>query len=192
MEGLKRYETVVTARTYYPIYFRISNRDGSLVYGSRNFNEIGYSNRDKVMSTVTMGKESLEEVRPPGRKRRFRIISIPMPREGKPDYVVQVATHLRFVTKSLSHFKWNMLAALPIILILGSLGGWMLARRSLSPIGYITSKAEHITSNNLNERLASRGTDDEMDHLIQTINGMIARLESSFTRMSEFTADASH
>jgi signal transduction histidine kinase len=31
-----------------------------------------------------------------------------------------------------------------------------------------------------------------MDNLIQTINGMIARLEGSFKRISEFTADASH
>jgi signal transduction histidine kinase len=31
-----------------------------------------------------------------------------------------------------------------------------------------------------------------MDELIRTINGMIARLESSFKRMAEFTADASH
>jgi heavy metal sensor kinase len=190
-EGLKGYENVVTARTYYPIYFRISNRDGSLLYGSRNFDEIGYRNRDKVMSADTMGKESWEEVESP-RKRTFRIISTPMPREGSPNYVVQVATNLVFVSKSLSNFIANMMAAFPILLVLGSLGGWVLARRSLSPIGYITSKAEHITSNNLNERLASRGTDDEMDHLIQTINGMIARLESSFTRMSEFTADASH
>jgi heavy metal sensor kinase len=115
-----------------------------------------------------------------------------MPREGKPIYVVQVATHLRFVRKSLSHFKGNMLAAFPIILVLGSLGGWILARRSLSPIGYIASKARSITSNNLDERLATRGTDDEMDDLIRTINEMIARLESSFKRISEFTADASH
>jgi heavy metal sensor kinase len=67
-----------------------------------------------------------------------------------------------------------------------------LARRSLSPIGYIASKARSITSENLSERLHPRGTDDEMDDLIQTINGMIARLESSFKRMAEFTADASH
>jgi heavy metal sensor kinase len=85
-----------------------------------------------------------------------------------------------------------MLAAFPIILVLGSLGGWILTRRSLSPIGYIASKAKSITSNNLSERLATRGTNDEMDNLIQTINGMIARLESSFKRISEFTADASH
>jgi heavy metal sensor kinase len=84
------------------------------------------------------------------------------------------------------------LAAFPILLILGSLGGWILARRSLAPIGYIASKAQSITSQNLNERLTPRGTDDEMDDLIQTINGMIERLEGSFKQMAEFTADASH
>jgi len=72
------------------------------------------------------------------------------------------------------------------------LGGWFLARKSLSPIGYIASKAQSISSNNLSERLIPRGTKDEMDELIQTINGMIARLDASFKRMAEFTADASH
>jgi heavy metal sensor kinase len=191
-QALKNFESGVTARTYYPIYFRILNRDGSLLYVSRNFDEIGYKDSDNVMSGVTKGKESLEEVKPPGRRRTFRIISIPMPREGRPNYVVQVATHLRFVRKSLSHFKGSLLAAFPIVLVLGSLGGWVLARRSLAPVGYIASKARSITSNSLDERLATRGTDDEMDHLIRTINEMIARLENSFKRISEFTADASH
>jgi heavy metal sensor kinase len=96
------------------------------------------------------------------------------------------------VRKNLSNFRSNLLTALPIILVLGSLGGWVLARRSLSPIGYIASKARSITSENLSERLKVRGTDDEMDDLIRTINEMIVRLEESFKRMAEFTADASH
>jgi heavy metal sensor kinase len=75
---------------------------------------------------------------------------------------------------------------------LGSLGGWFLARRSLAPVAYIAAKARTITSSNLGERLSPRGTDDEMDHLIATINAMIERLEGSFRRMAEFTADASH
>ena len=86
----------------------------------------------------------------------------------------------------------SLLLTLPIVLILGSLGGWVLARRSLSPIGYIASKTQSITSENLSERLASRGTGDEMDDLIRTINEMIGRLEDSFKRMAEFTADVSH
>jgi heavy metal sensor kinase len=67
-----------------------------------------------------------------------------------------------------------------------------LARKSLSPIGYIASRTQNITAENLSERLIPRGTGDEMDDLIQTINGMIARLDASFKRMAEFIADASH
>jgi heavy metal sensor kinase len=185
-------ENRVTVRTFYPIYFRVLKADGSLFYISKNFNEIQYSPRDEAMPNFKEGNESWEEVRSPGRRRTFRMIHFPMYKGGRLAYVIQVATHTRFVRKSLSHFKGNLLAAFPILLVLGSLGGWVLARKSLSPIGYIASKAEHITSNSLNERLATRGTDDEMDNLIQTINGMIARLEGSFKRISEFTADASH
>jgi heavy metal sensor kinase len=72
------------------------------------------------------------------------------------------------------------------------MGGWILARRSLSPIGYIASKTRSVSSQNLSERLTPKGAGDEMDDLIGTINGMIARLESSFKRMAEFIADASH
>jgi heavy metal sensor kinase len=189
---LKDFEGGVTARTYYPIYFRVLNPDGSLLYISKNFNEIDYKHQDKLVSHPGKGEVTWEEVRSPGRRRTFRIINVPMHREGRLTYIIQTATHLRFVRKSLSNFKSNILAAFPIILVLGSLVGWVLARRSLSPIGYIASKAQSITSNNLNERLTARGTDDEMDSLIRTINEMIARLESSFKRIAEFTADASH
>jgi heavy metal sensor kinase len=189
---LKDFEDEVTVRTFYPIYFRLLNADGSLLYISANFNEIHYGHRDTVMANVREGKESWEEVRSPGRRRTFRVINAPMYRDGKLTYIIQVATHTRFLRKSLTHFKGNLLTAFPIVLVLGSLGGWILARRSLAPVGYIASKARSLTSNNLDERLATRGTDDEMDDLIRTINEMIARLESSFKRISEFTAEASH
>ena len=153
---------------------------------------MGYVANDRVLTNARNGKETREEIHSPGRRRTFRIISTPVYKDGKLAEIIQLGTHLRFVRKNLSHFRSNILVALPIILVLGSLGGWILARRSLSPIGYIASKARSITSENLSERLNPRGTDDEMDDLIRTINEMIARLESSFKRMAEFTADASH
>jgi len=189
---IKDFESGVTVRTYYPIYFRVLQADGSLFYISKNFSEIPYNPRDKTMPNLKEGDESLEEVRSPGRRRTFRMIHYPLYKEGRLAYVIQVATHTRFVRKSLSDFRGNLLAAFPIVLVLGSLGGWVLARRSLAPVGYIASKVRSFTSNNLDERLATRGTDDEMDHLIQTVNEMIARLENSFKRIAEFTADASH
>jgi heavy metal sensor kinase len=189
---LKNFEMEVATRTYYPIYFRILDQDGASLYISEGFKKIKYTFSDKIMADARNGKKTRESVRSPVRRTPYRIVTTPVYRDGSLAYVIQAGTHLRFVRKSLSHFKRNILAVFPIILVLGSLGGWILARRSLSPIGYIASKAQSITSESLGERLTLRGTNDEMDELIRTINGMIARLESSFKRMAEFTADASH
>jgi len=191
-ESLKSFEFGVASRTYYPLYFRVLDAEGAIFYASEGMRGIEYKVDEKVMSLARKGRNNIEKIHSPGRRRPFRFISAPLYRDGKLAYIVQLGTHLRFIRKSLSGFKRNIMAAFPIVLVLGSLGGWLLARRSLSPIGYIASKAQSITSQNLSERLAPRGTDDEMDDLIRTINEMVARLESSFKRMAEFTADASH
>lgn len=189
---LKNFELGVVTRTYYPIYFRVLDRDGTSLYVSKGFKGIKYTFSEKMMTNARNGRKTIETIRSPTRRTPYRIINTPVLRDGSLTYVLQLGTHLRFVRKSLSHFRSNILIAFPIALVLGSLGGWILARRSVSPIGYIASKTKSITSKTLGERLSPRGTGDEMDDLIGTINGMIARLESSFKRIVEFTADASH
>jgi heavy metal sensor kinase len=192
IEAIRNFEGGVMPRTYYPIVFRVLNENGTPHYISKRFREVEYGLRDDVLTNARNGKATLEEIRRSRRGEPFRIISTPFYTDGRLTYIIQVGTPLRFVRKSLLNFRSNMLAAVPIMLILGVLGGWVLSRRSLSPIGYIAAKAQSITSQNLSERLRPRGTGDEMDDLIQTINEMIGRLESSFKRMAEFTADASH
>jgi len=191
-EVFKNYESEVTVRSYYPIYFRVLNGKGSTVYVSKNFLETQYASNEQVLQNARNGKATFENIDSPGGRRPFRILNTPFFKDGGLIYIVQLGTHLHLMRKDLSRLRRNILAAFPILLILGSLGGWILARRSLAPIGYIATKAQSITSQNLNERLTPRGTDDEMDDLIQTINRMIERLESSFKRMTEFTADVSH
>lgn len=189
---LKSFENHMEARTLYPVYFRVLMENGDYFYSSNKFKEIGYIRDEGVWIKVRNGKEMRENVRPLGRRPSYRVITTFLPVHGHPGYIIQVGTHLKFVRKSLANFKSNMLITLPILVLLGSLGGWFLARKSLSPIGYIASRAQNITSENLSERLIPRGTGDEMDDLIQTINAMIARLDASFKRMAEFIADASH
>ncbi len=189
---LMRFEDEVMARKYYPFFFQILDKEGKPIYISKEFREIGYVTHDRVLTNARNRKETREEIRSGGSKTPYRIISTPIYGNGELTGIIQLGTHLRFVRKNLSHFTSNILVALPIILVLGTMGGWILARRSLAPIGYIASKARSISSQNLSERLTPRGTGDEMDDLIRTINEMMARLESSFKRMAEFTADASH
>jgi len=190
--SLTRFEDDVMPRKHYPFVFQILDPDGKTLYHSKDFWKVGYEHKETVLVNARNKKVTREEIRSPRRRTPYLIISTPVYRDGKLTEIIQLGTHLRFVRKNLSHFRNNILIALLIVLVLGVLGGWILARRSLSPIGYIASKARSITSENLTERLHPRETGDEMDDLIHTINEMIARLETSFKRMAEFTADASH
>ncbi len=189
---LMKFEDEVMMRKFYPFFFQILDKNGRPLYISKDFREIGYESKDQVLANARTGKETREKIQSPKRRTPYRIISTPVYKNGELAEIIQLGTHLRFVRKNLVHFRNNILIALLITLVLGTLGGWILARRSVSPVGYIASKAKTITSKTLSERLHPRGTGDEMDDLIGTINGMIARLESSFKRMAEFTADASH
>lgn len=189
---LKNFEYHIEARALYPIYFRVLTERGGVYYSSNKFEIIGYVGDKDLLRMVRDGKEIRENFRQPGRRRPYRIITTFLQIPEHSGYIIQVGTHLKFVRKSLANFRSNMFITIPILILLGSIGGWFLARKSLLSITYIISKTKIITSENLNERLTPQGAGDEMDELIETINGMISRLDASFKGISEFTADASH
>lgn len=70
--------------------------------------------------------------------------------------------------------------------------GFIISKKMLRPIDYITKAAENISINNLEERIEVRGPDDELKRLGTTFNKMIDRLQESFNRQIQFVSDASH
>lgn len=80
-----------------------------------------------------------------------------------------------------------------LLLTIVALGGSViLLRRALRPVDKIIRSAEHITSHSLSDRLPVPPSGDEFEHLSQTLNRMIARLDDSFQLNRRFLADASH
>ena len=67
-----------------------------------------------------------------------------------------------------------------------------MSRRALAPVERIARTAADIEAQHLSKRLPIRATGDELDQLSATLNAMFARLEDSFRRITQFTADASH
>lgn len=70
--------------------------------------------------------------------------------------------------------------------------GYMVSKKMLKPIDYITKTAENIGINNLKERIDVRGPEDELKRLGNTFNKMIDRLQGAFNRQAQFVSDASH
>lgn len=82
--------------------------------------------------------------------------------------------------------------ALPIAILLASIGGYLVARRSLRPVAAMAAQAQKITSESLSARLPNPNPQDEFGRLATVFNDTLGRLESSFAELKRFTADASH
>jgi signal transduction histidine kinase len=76
-------------------------------------------------------------------------------------------------------------------LLAGQLG-WWLAGRALRPVASMTAAARRISDQNLHQRLALTGPDDELHRLADTFDTMLDRLEKAFESQRRFVANASH
>jgi heavy metal sensor kinase len=88
-------------------------------------------------------------------------------------------------------FIYVIIFAMVGVIILAGIGGLFLAERALKPVQRITETAQKIEGSDLSQRIDVK-TDDELGRLAATLNDMIGRLEESFNRQRQFTADASH
>jgi len=70
--------------------------------------------------------------------------------------------------------------------------GFIVSKKMLTPIDNITTTAQSISINNLQQRIEITGPDDELKRLASTFNDMIDRLQGAFYRQTQFVSDASH
>ena len=77
-------------------------------------------------------------------------------------------------------------------MILASVGGYFLARKSLAPVVGMSAQAGRISAANLHERLPVKNERDELGQLATSFNDLLNRLDESFERQRRFMSDASH
>jgi heavy metal sensor kinase len=85
-----------------------------------------------------------------------------------------------------------ILLALPLLLGLAGIGGYLLTTHSLAPLNWMAEQAREITGSNLNRRLEIGHAAEELAVLAASFNELLARLDQSFEAMRRFVADASH
>ena len=96
------------------------------------------------------------------------------------------------VERELNRVRTAFFLTLPAALFLVGLGGWVVAGRALRPLKSIADTAERVTARGLDQRIPESGESPETNRVIQVLNRMIDRLETSFRQATRFSADASH
>jgi heavy metal sensor kinase len=125
------------------------------------------------------------------RREEIRAFAAPVKSRGKL-YTVVIAQSLHDQDETLEQARHAFYLAIPLALLVASLGGYFLARKSLAPVITMGERAARIGASNLNERLPVNGSRNELSRLALIFNELLARLDLSFEQQRRFMADASH
>ena len=111
---------------------------------------------------------------------------------GAPPAIVAIAIDI----SQHEHFNQSFRTTLWLFVVMAALAtgflGWVVARRELAPLHAIKQKAADITAHRLHTRIPSDAVPVELVSLVETLNAMLTRLETSFAQLSDFSSDIAH
>ncbi len=142
--------------------------------------QTGAGDRPEILATVRrFGKDGSRVV-----ARRFAV-------DGR-QYVLLAAESLHSIKGELRLVRRVIYLALPLVLLVAGIGGFLLATKSLAPLRWMAEQARNITDKNLHSRLDIGAAHEELRVLSDSFNELLSRLDQSFETMRRFVADASH
>ena len=116
----------------------------------------------------------------------------PMLLPSSSSQVVSASDTVRIRQEVLGRLQLISFLGLGLVVFVGSLGAYWVARQALKPLREISAAARHISTKTLDTRLEVQAPDDEIKELADSIDTMLDRLERSFDHQSHFVADAAH
>jgi two-component system heavy metal sensor histidine kinase CusS len=131
---------------------------------------------------------------PPGGGSHFVLAAslTPAPAPTSPRWQIQAATETTVVERLLAGYRRDIaLVLLGGLLTAAPIGAWV-ARRGLKPIAEITRATERIGAQQLQQRINTGSWPKELVALASAFDRMLDRLQESFQRLSQFSADLAH
>lgn len=111
---------------------------------------------------------------------------------GAAPALVAVGTDIVEHENFMSAFQATLWLVVLAAAVLTGFLGWIAARRGLAPLHAMRREVEGITARRLDSRLSASSVPTELAELAETLNLMLARLEDSFLRLSNFSSDLAH
>jgi len=152
----------------------------------------GGSEVTEILQSAMAGHTAFVSTRSLLRKDNIRVVAMPVHRAG---FVVGALLLGRSTSEMHSFFELMYLIGglLGLIsMLVSAYAGYVMARRALKPMDEIGVIAKSFAAGDLSKRLELSTPDQEIRHLMRSLNKMFADLEGSIQAQKRFTADASH
>jgi len=162
----------------------VADADGRMIFQSERFKKPYRTLPPVSKSEITFLTTNLDHL-------QHRIAMRAVEVDGH-TFHVRVAVPTEPFDQALDRFRLILQETLPFLVVLASLAGYWLSGRALAPVNAIIETARGVGVQNLSGRLAVPPANDELRGLSETLNAMLARIEASVKRLTQFTADASH
>jgi signal transduction histidine kinase len=122
---------------------------------------------------------------------QFRVVAVRADVSGS-SYTLYVGKSLEPVDNSVQNLIVLLAFGVPPFLLLVGAVTWTVTGRTLRPVEAIRAEVETISTKDLHRRVPESVVRDEIGLLAQTMNTMLARLQTATEREQRFVADASH
>jgi two-component system heavy metal sensor histidine kinase CusS len=125
---------------------------------------------------------------------RFVIASdlVPSPQVATERWRIQGAFDVSTDEDLLARYRFDIGAVLLVGLLVAATIAVVITRRGLRPLANITRATERIRAQQLQERIRSGPWPSELVSLAAAFDQMLDRLQESFERLSQFSADLAH
>jgi two-component system heavy metal sensor histidine kinase CusS len=112
--------------------------------------------------------------------------------ETEPARTVQVALDVTSDEALIAGYRWKLLVVVVLGMLFCGMAGVFVARRGLRPLTAMAKATERISASHLHDRIADDEWPEELVSLARSFDQMLDRLEDSFKRLSQFSADLAH
>ncbi len=105
---------------------------------------------------------------------------------------LEVALNRTAESRILADYRLRLAVVLLAAIVTAAAAGYGIAWRGLRPLRHMADAARDIGAQDLHRRLDTRQLPDELQTLALAFNATLQRLEESFGRISQFSADIAH
>ena len=110
----------------------------------------------------------------------------------RPDWVLHGSFTDREIHDMLGELaKFWLLVGVPLI-GLAIASAYFIARRSTRPVTRINQELDHLGAATLSQRIGAPDADPEVGQLVNHLNKLLERLDTSFSHLQEYTAGVAH